>query len=438
MNIKPVYALLLAAITVSTYLFTRLMDNTPDDNVKKRYMILNISLVLLPLFFFKYFGTVNQEMTGLLQRMHVSWPLPDIKLLLPVGISFYTFMAIGYTIDVYNEDVPAEKNIGILALFVSFFPLVLSGPIERARNMIPQFNRPTLIDYGNIVSGFKMMLWGYFMKLVVADRLGLYIDVVFNNVSTSNGTTLLLSSILYPFQVYADLGGYSLIAIGTAKLLGINVMQNFRRPFFAVSMADFWRRWHISLITWITDYVYTPLSFVFRRLGMTGVVFSLLIAFFISGIWHGAALTFVAWGLLQGIFLGVEAIMAKKRKAFETTNRLDKRGWYIFLCCLSTFILFAISQVFARASSLESAFVVFNKILTPVGSLYIDMTNLLYAFLGLAILLISDFRDEFFPGKLLAFENKFIAVRYASYLTITFLVLYFGVVNGAKFIYFQF
>ena len=347
-------------------------------------------------------------------------------------------MAIGYTIDVYNEDIKAEKNLGILALFISFFPLVLSGPIERAKNMLPQFNHNKAVDYGGIVKGMKLMLWGYFMKLVVADRLGLYVDVVFNEVSTQSGTTLLLASVLYPFQVYADLGGYSLIAIGTARILGFEVMQNFRRPFFAVSMADFWRRWHISLITWITDYIYTPLSFTFRKLGLTGIVLSLLIAFLISGIWHGAALTFIAWGLLQGIFLSIEAVMSKRRKLFEDGSHLSRRWWYILLCCFVTFGLFALSLVFARASSIDNALIVLKKIVSLRRGLYLDMTNLLYAFLGLGMLLLSDFRDEFFPGKVLVFENRSLLMRYLSYLFVIFLILYVGVFSGNRFIYFQF
>lgn len=438
-NIKPVYAILLAGVTATTYLFTRLMDNTSDDKVKKGYMTASIILVLLPLFFFKYFGALNHELHAMLQKMHLSWPLPEIRLLLPVGISFYTFMAVGYTIDVYNEEVPAEKNIGVLALFISFFPLVLSGPIERAKNMLPQFSTPRLVSYEGIVKGFKMMLWGYFMKLVVADRIGLYVNVVFNDVSAHNGSTLLLCSILYPFQVYADLGGYSLIAIGTAKVLGLDVMQNFRRPFFAVSMAEFWRRWHISLITWITDYVYTPLSFTFRKLGISGVVLALLIAFLISGIWHGAALTFVAWGLLQGIFLSAEALMSKRRKVFEDKHAISKTPWYIFLCCLFTFTLFAISQVFARATSLENALLVFRKIFTAGGVMHLDTTNLLYGFLGLGILMLSDFRDEFYPNRLLAFENNNRIVRYASYMLVLYCIIFLGVLDSdTQFIYFKF
>ena len=246
-NIKPVYALLTSGITLSTFFFTRLIDGTDSELKKKRYLAINISIILLPLLFFKYFSIINNELAALLANHNLRWPLPEIGLLLPVGISFYTFMAIGYTIDVYNEEIKAEKNIGVLGLFVSFFPLVLSGPIERAKNMLPQFKATKTIDYVMIVQGLKLMLWGYFMKLVVADRTGIYIDAVFDNFYQHNGTSLFFASCLRPFQLYADLGGYSLIALGTAKILGYNVMCNFNRPFFANSMAEFWRRWHISL-----------------------------------------------------------------------------------------------------------------------------------------------------------------------------------------------
>jgi len=226
--------------------------------------------------------------------------MPEISLILPLGISYYTFVAIGYTIDVYNEKVKAEKNIGIVGLLLSFFPLILSGPIERSGNLMPQFKTGRKFDSDMLGSGLKMMLLGYFMKLVVADRLALYVDAVYNNITHHNGVSLSFASILYPLQVYADLGGYSLIAIGTAKALGINVMQNFNRPFYAKSMAQFWRRWHISLISWLTDYIYTPLVFSFRKYKMGGVLTALMITFFLSGVWHGANITFVVWGIIQG------------------------------------------------------------------------------------------------------------------------------------------
>lgn len=438
-NMKPVYALLLAGITLSTYLFTGLMDKTGDDARKRVYMIINIIIILLPLFFFKYYGAINDGVYALLDRLHIRWPLPHVELLLPVGISFYTFMAIGYTIDVYNEEIEAEKNIGILALFISFFPLLLSGPIERAKNMLPQFKAERKFDFDRLGKGLKLMLWGYFMKLVVADRLGIYINPVYESIKEHNGTSLLFASFLYPFQVYADLGGYSLVAIGTAYILGFDVMQNFRRPFFATSMAELWRRWHISLITWLTDYVYTPLAFSFRKYKVRGTVISLMITFLISGIWHAPSVTYLVWGIMQGTYLSIEALTNKRRSNFEKKFNLTNKGWYIFSACFLTFILFTASQIFARAANMQDALMVYSKIFTTSGPLFIGAPSILiFGIFGIVMLLVKDFTDEFTPSKFLLFENKNMFVRAASYSAVILIIFLIGVFDGGEFIYFKF
>jgi D-alanyl-lipoteichoic acid acyltransferase DltB (MBOAT superfamily) len=348
-------------------------------------------------------------------------------------------MAIGYSIDVYNEEIEAEKNIGIVALFLSFFPLILSGPIERAKNMLPQFKNHSNFDYDMLVQGLKMMLWGYFMKLVVADRVGIYVDAVYGNIYQHNGTSLLFASFLYPFQVYADLGGYSLIAIGTAKILGINVMQNFKRPFCATTISEFWRRWHISLISWLTDYFYTPLSFALRKYKIWGIVIALMITFFISGIWHGTSLTFIVWGLMQGVFLSIEALSFKKKALFEKKYNLSRKSWYIILGMCFTFILFSSSQIFGRAASINDAFVVYSKIYSTTGSLFIGSPSyLIYSILGLSMLLLKDFTDEFTPSLFLLFENKHKFIRVMAYSSVIILILLIGVFDGGQFIYFQF
>ena len=438
-NIKPVYSLLVAFVTLSTYLFTWLIDKTNSESKKKSFMIINIVLILLPLFFFKYFTAINNGIYNLLEYYNLRWHLPEIKLILPIGISFYTFMAIGYTIDVYNEEIESEKNPGILALFISFFPLILSGPIERAKNMIPQFKEQREFDYNMAVEGLKFMLWGYFMKLVVADRVGIYVDAIYSNISQHNGTTLLFASFLYPFQVYADLGGYSLIAIGTARILGIKVMQNFKRPFFATSMSEFWRRWHISLISWLTDYIYTPLSFVFRRYKIWGIVLALMITFLISGIWHGAALTFIIWGLLQGIFLSIEALTNKKKLIFEKRHNLTKKGWYILAGTCLTFSLFATSQIFGRASDIPDALLILKRICAASGNLFIGTPGaFIYSIVGLTFLLLKDFKDEYYPERFLFFRSEYKFVRVLSYCSIIIIILLIGVFDGGQFIYFQF
>jgi D-alanyl-lipoteichoic acid acyltransferase DltB (MBOAT superfamily) len=401
-------------------------------------MVINIILILLPLLFYKYFTVINNGIVTLLESNNLRWHLPEIKLLLPIGISFYTFMAIGYTVDVFNEKIEVEKNPGIVALFVSFFPLILSGPIERAGNMIPQFRNQTPINYDNISDGFKIMLWGYFMKLVVADRIGIYVDTVYNDIAHQNGTTLLIVSVLYPFQVYADLGGYSLIAIGIAKTFGFDVMHNFRRPFFASSMSEFWRRWHISLISWLTDYIYTPLSFILRKYKVWGLVIALMLTFIISGIWHGAALTFIVWGLLQGLFLSIEALTKRHRLVFEKKYNLKGKWIYNFTGILLTFILFAGSLIFARAAGINEALLVIRKIFTSAGIPYLDLTTLTYVFSGLLLVFLKDFRDEFYPDKLVLMNNQSFLIRSLSYLAILFLIILFGVYGTNQFIYFQF
>jgi D-alanyl-lipoteichoic acid acyltransferase DltB (MBOAT superfamily) len=277
------------------------------------------------------------------------------------------------------------------------------------------------------------------MKLVVADRIGIYVEAIYNNLTFHNGTSILFASILYPFQVYADLGGYSLLAIGTAKILGINVIQNFNRPFFSTSMSEFWRRWHISLISWLTDYVYTPLSFAFRKYGVWGIVIALLITFMISGIWHGAALTFVVWGLMQGIFLSIEALLKNRRTRFEKKYDLNNKIFYIFLGILLTFVLFASSQIFGRANNLNDALLVYRKIFTTSGPLFIgNPSAFIFSLLSLLLLLVKDFTDEFIPTGFLLFENKKKYIRIIAYSSIIILILLIGVFDGGQFIYFQF
>lgn len=438
-NIKPVFALLTIGITLSTYLFTRLIDGTENEKKKRNYMVINIILILIPLFFFKYFNEINNGLFMLLDNYNMRWPLPEIKLLLPIGISYYTFMAIGYTIDVYGEEIEAEKNIGIVALFISFFPLILSGPIERANNMFSQFKTSEMPDFKMISSGLKLMLWGYFMKLVVADRIGIYIDAVFGNYEFHNGTSLAFATLLYPFQVYGDLGGYSLIAIGVSKLLGIDVMQNFKRPFFATSMSEFWRRWHMSLITWLTDYLYTPLTFALRKYKIWGIVIALMITFVLSGIWHGATLAFITWGFLQGVFLSVEALTNKNKTAFEKKHNLKNKAWYTFIGIVFTYFLFATSEVFGRGTDMNEALVIFNKIFTTAGTIFLgEASNMMYMVLGITLLFLKDLTDEYYPSRFLLFENKNKVVRIISYSTIIILILLIGVLDGGQFIYFQF
>lgn len=439
-NIKPVYAVLLAGVTLTTYLFANLIDRTKSEKKKRWLLIADIVIVLLPLFFFKYFNFVNEGVFTLLNFMGLHLSLPNITLLLPVGISFYTFMAVGYVIDVYNEEVEAERNFGLVALFLSFFPVVMSGPIERASNMFHQFKGKLQFSYEMVVGGLQLMLWGYFMKLALADRISIYIDAVFKNTDQHVGSSLLLAALMQPIRVYGDLGGYSLIAIGCAKVMGINVIPNFNRPFFATTMSEFWRRWHISLIKWLTDYVYTPLSFGFRKYGALGIVIALNLTFIISGAWHGAAINFLIWGGIQGAALSIEMLTRKRKDAFEDRFELRQRWWYILIGCVVTYLLFAFSLVFGGdAATLPEVSKILGKIFTDSIHLpYKDGDTMLYGFIAFAILFIKDFMEEYYPGRIRLFGNKNNAVRWLSYYCVIFLIFYLGVFSGEQFVYFQF
>lgn len=440
-NVKPVYALLLACITLVTYVFAILIARAKTQKGKKILLVADIVITLLPLFFFKYYNFVNTGVYNLLDSAGIRWPLPELSFILPVGISFYTFMALGYAIDVYNEEIKPERNLGIVALFLSFFPTVLSGPIERAGNMFHQFRGGLQFDYSKVVTGLQLMLWGYFMKLVVANRIAILVQVIFHDVEHRTGSSLFLGVLLYPMQVYADLGGYTLIAIGSAAVMGVDVIGNFNRPFFSTSMSQFWRRWHMSLISWLTDYIYTPLSFNFRKYGMLGTVIALMLTFFISGIWHGAALTFLFWGLLQGSFLSIEAVTNKQRRSILKKYDLAKKGWFTFLSCVFVYLLFAFSELFCGPiDSMHKAFFIIGKIFTNFNSpLYFgNPSTIIFAVLGILILLAVEWQMQYHQGSLPFLNNKNWLVRKLSYAVLIIIILLIGVFDGGQFIYFQF
>lgn len=436
--LQPVYVLLLIVVTLSTYLIARKIAKNTSEPQRGRLLFFGVIILLLPLFFFKYFGAINELFTSLMNSFGISLPSLKTSWLLPVGISYYTFMAIGYIVDVYNEEVEFEGNIGSTGLFLSFFPIILSGPIEKAGNLLPQFTSLRNSQYKDVIAGAKLILWGYFVKLCIADRLGIYVDDIYNNIPLHNGTTLLVATMLYAFQIYGDLGGYTLIAIGSARCIGIAVIPNFNRPFFATSMTEFWRRFHMSLIQWLRDYIFTPLSFYLRGWKMWGIVAALMLTFLISGVWHGASLPFIVWGLLQGTYLSIEVLTQTQRTRLEQKFRLNKNPLYLMTCSLIVFLLFAFSEVFGKTVSVREAFTVITKIFTDVGVPYLYMTELSFGLIALGILLLHEFMEEYFPGRIKLFKNSSIAVRYLTYLFVVFFIILLGEFSGQKFLYFQF
>lgn len=417
MNWEPVYAVLILISTGITWLSGILMERW-----HRRKLILTLSLVsnLGILFLFKYYNFINESVFQLFRLWGIRWEIQGLNWLLPVGISFYTFQAIGYTIDVYRRTLAAERNFLTYALFVSFFPQLVAGPIERAANLLPQFKAKHPFQPEEMVGGLRLMLWGMFMKVVVADRISQYVDAVYNNYTEHSGSSLLLATVLFAIQIYCDFGGYSLVAIGAAKVMGFRLMENFRRPYFASSVTDFWRRWHISLSTWFKDYVYIPLGG--NRVGRCRHYFNLLVTFLVSGLWHGANWTFVIWGGLHGMF-----------QVVEKTVRVRFWGKAFF-----TFLLVDFAWIFFRSANMGQACTVIHKIATDAtGPLFIHKTVLMYVFIGVSVLMLHDVLKEYYQSALERMM-KYRGMRWGIYLSLILLILAIGVFDGGQFIYFQF
>lgn len=430
---KAEYLILIIFSTLVAYFSAIQMERSDQASTRKLYLSLSIITNLGVLFFFKYFNFVSQSVQSLLDQFTISAETPYFDFLLPVGISFYTFQTLSYTIDVYRGKQKAERHIGIFALYVSFFPQLVAGPIERSGNLIPQFKQVQMLKYEQIESGIKLMLWGFFKKLVVADRLALYVNEIYGDPQSFSGLTLLLATVLFSFQIYCDFSAYSDIAIGTARCMGYNLMENFRRPYFARSIADFWRRWHISLSTWFRDYLYIPLGG--NRVAVPRWYLNLLIVFVISGLWHGANWTFVLWGALHAFYLVGSLVLSPIRERLTTAlpNALNH-----ILSIIFTYALVLLAWVFFRAESIGDAFYTVGQIIKLQGPLYYKgffLIHLVYSFLAIGLLMAVEFYQEW--GE----QSRWAKIRIPASLTYASLIvaiMLLGVFDGGQFIYFQF
>jgi len=354
---NPAYLGLIIISIIVTWTSGILMEGR---DVQKRRLILAGSLIinLGILFFFKYYHFAVDSVKFFVGNRIL---FPSFNVLLPVGISFYTFQALGYSIDVYYGRIQAERNFITYALFVTFFPQLVAGPIERTGNLLPQFKVNHEFDYDRVTSGLRLAVWGMFKKVVIADRLAVYVNGVFGNPAVYPSASLALAVFLFAFQIYCDFSGYSDIAIGCARVLGFNLMNNFRQPYFSRSIAEFWRRWHISLSTWLKDYLYIPLGG--NRKGESRQRINLLITFLISGLWHGAAWHFVVWGLLHGVFQIIGRSTAPFRNAIGHKVGLpeESRLRKVIQICI-TFALVCFAWVFFRANTIADAFLITAKL----------------------------------------------------------------------------
>jgi len=432
------YGLLLAAQTAINFGCGWAISRAASQRSRQVLLAASISSSLGILFLFKYSGFFIDSVNNLFSSFSGIPSLPRVELVLPVGISFYTLQAVGYSIDVYRRNTEHESNPARFTLFVGFFPQLLSGPIERAGHMLNQFRSENSFDFARVSSGLTLMLWGLFKKVVIADRLAIYVNLVYNDPQGYSGSSLLLATYFFTFQIYCDFSGYTDMAIGAARILGYDLMANFRLPYFAESVSDFWRRWHISLTSWFRDYLYIPLGG--NRTSSARWLLNIMAVFTISGLWHGAAWTFVIWGMLHGIYYLLERVIgasvARVCSALRIGGELLK-----WLKVLVTFHLVAFAWIFFKARSLTDALHVIGGIFTSVtGPVYLgpsQITTILGA--GLILLLVTvQFLQYRGLVPLSKSERTFpLYVRWPVYVAMIFGISIFGI-GSNEFIYFQF
>lgn len=440
---------LLIAVTLVAYGAGRLLEATRDGQSRRVLFVLAVAALLTPLFLYKYLSFFLESASGAFVSDGEKPASLGFDLLLPLGISFFTFQALGYVIDIYRRDVPAERHVGTFSLYVAFFPQLIAGPIERAKRLLPQLRAPASLDPDNISVGSQLILWGVFKKLVIADNLAPYVDTVYAQPTAYTGLPLLIATVFFAFQIYCDFSGYVDIARGTARILGIRLMLNFDRPYGARSIGEFWHRWHISLSTWFRDYLYIPLGG--SRCGTLLTARNVAVVFLLSGLWHGANWTFVVWGGLHGAALIVVLLTRDLRGRLAAATGFDRRPRvYDALCIATTLAFVGFAWIFFRAMSLDDAFYVGSHLFTglaaqladagAVARLADDAGGSLFGMTTLAAVIVAMFIWHVLPAdtaeRLAAARPPW--QRWATYYMMAFGVLFWAAADTDAFIYFRF
>ena len=445
---NPIYAILIIFSTVSTYLAGYLIIKSNNIIQKKTALAVNIVINLLILFSFKYYNFFVESLIRIFEVGGIEFIIPKSTFLLPVGISFYTFQALGYSIDVYRKTVIHEHNFINYALFVSFFPQLVAGPIERSNHLLPQFQSHYSFDYDRVVSGLRLILWGFFEKIVLADNLSVIVDNVYNHPEEFTGLPIMIATIAFAFQIFCDFAGYSHIAIGSARVLGYRLMTNFDKPYHAKNVREFWRRWHISLSTWFKDYVYIPLGG--NRVSYARINFNIMITFLVSGLWHGANWTYVIWGGLHGMYLVMSNMTSDVRARIADAIGLGKvPRLHCALQITSTFILVTFAWIFFRAASVNDAIYIITRmfdITIPknLGDLFTMLR--LFGCGGLMILtvfpawcimeMVHILQTKYSINQLIM--NRSWLTRKLIYIFFILYIVFLGNYGNQAFIYFQF
>lgn len=437
MNLHLWYGILLFLATLLTYALAISLEKAQTDSARKRNLLLGLLPLILIIVFFKTANPVISQLNSAISKGSLSMHPITLTILLPAGVSFYFFQSMGYLIDVYRGKIKAERHFGYYALFISFFPQLLAGPIGRADSLIAQYKKERPFVYENVTYGLKLMTWGYFKKLVIADVFAVTVDQVYNHVHAYVGLVLIITTVMFAIEIYCDFSGYSDIAIGCAKLFGIELMTNFKSPYFSFSIREFWSRWHISLSSWFRDYVYIPLGG--NRVPKWRHCLNLLITFLVSGFWHGSAITYVLWGAIHGILQIVETLIHPKGKEYK------KHFWQLPL----TFILLCFTWIFFRANSIEDAIWIisrlfwdaarpFNYLKTAVICLDMSYIKMGGMALSVLVLLIYDMLSLKYD-VIKEFSKQKFFIRWPIYvITLVIIALFSAKGVATEFIYFQF
>ncbi|NLC67609.1 MAG: MBOAT family protein [Clostridiaceae bacterium] len=446
---KPEYVILMLASISISYITGLKMGSIGQKEKRKKYLYLSLFVNLGLLAAFKYFNFFNESARLLFNRLNIQYNVPGLDVLLPMGISFYTFQALSYSIDVYRGRIKPEKHFGIFALYVSFFPQLVAGPIERADRLLPQFYNENKFDYDRVTAGLKIMAGGFFKKVVVADRLGVAVSAIYNSPAEHNSIQFILATVFFAFQIFYDFSGYSDIAIGSAKVMGIDLMKNFDRPYFSKSIAEFWRRWHISLSTWFKDYLYIPLGG--NRVSKLRNYFNLFVTFLISGLWHGANWTFLVWGALHGAFsVTGRALSPLKQKAAGITRLYKLPSIYNAVRVLFTFSLVSFAWIFFRANTISDALYIVSHLFSDLGK----STNFQYLATSVSSMGLTKFQLTITILGIIAIESvhllerkrdmvewlssKPVIIRWGIYSILVTVTFWLAFSETKQFIYFQF
>ena len=426
---KPIYALILLGVTAVTYLAALKIEKEQAYGKKKYLIFSGIALAALPLLVFKYYNFLCGSLESLLGEVGLSVGLPGLNWVMPLGISFFTFQAIGYLADVYLQRIKAEHNWWDYMLFVCFFPQIASGPISKAKDLLPQIKSKRSFNYGQAVQGLRWILWGMFLKVVLADRIGISIDSFNGTLDTESGLMNLAVALLYSFQIYGDFAGYSFMALGVGELLGFELINNFQRPYLSQSITEFWHRWHISLSLWLKDYIYIPLGG--SRCSKLRNYTNIFVTFLVSGLWHGANWTFVAWGGMHGLFQVVEKMLG--------LNKRYSTGILKTIRIIVTFLLVSFAWIFFRQPTFSGAWSQLVRIFTNHDmTIHFTTESIFFMVFALGIVLLKDIIDEWHIKWIDAFHSPYKAVRWTTYLFLLSSIMLMGVFDASQFIYINF